>query len=312
MFKNMVLTISLLLMIPVLLFGESFDLNSFKDSALESRELAYQLQRDDVYVEDSVRYDYEKSPAKAFLMSAIIPGAGELYTGHWGRAAGFLGMEALFWTMHFVKKGEGQDLEEEYKAAADEQWDFDKWMSKSEELSSDFPSLFGPDGSHQIWVIVEVEQNGEWVPVDESAYKVEGKIEDVKNELNSLQSKYNGRIVPIRTRDFYENIGKYKQFACGWEDFDNEDIVVNDKDIVKDINSDMRNKYINKREESNDALKMATNFSTAVIINHVISAFHAQIMAKHYDSQDITWNINLMTNVREKYLFNGINFSVNF
>lgn len=311
MLRKMVLTIGFVFIIPTLIFGQSFDLTNFKNASQPRQDMINSIQynNDDVFVEDSVRYDYEKSPAKAFLMSAIIPGAGEIYTGHWGRAAAFMSMEVLFWSMHFVKNNEGYDLEDEYKKDADSQWSFDKFLNYTDLEDKGM----GPDGSHQIWAIIEVEENGEWVPVDESAFKVEGTFAEFEAIRSQLEQEYGGRTVPIRTRDFYENIGKYRQFAAGWDDFDGDIDVETDEDgNITGIISSQRNKYLSKREDSNNALKMASTFSTAVIVNHVISAFHAQIMAKNYDSQDVTWNINLLSDVREKYLFNGINFSINF
>lgn len=321
MLKKMVLTVSFILLIPTLIFAQ-FNMKGFKDASQQKNDMLYKAQYDDeLYVEDTVRYDYVKSPAKAFLLSAVIPGAGELYTGHWARAAAFMGMEALFWSMHFVKKGEGYDLEDEYKADADEQWDLDSWLGFA--IDAGIEGL-GPDGSHSISGILEVYENGEWVPKEDTYIELKiddqgdfSSIADLNNEIEGYKSEYssqNTRFVPVRTRDYYENIGKYYQFVAGWSDFTESSIQYDEEDseTVVGAKTKLRSKYINKRKDSNDALKMATNFSTAIIVNHVISAFHAQIMAKHYKPDDVTWNFNLLSDVREKYLFNGINFSVNF
>ncbi len=310
MFKKIVITISFVFMIPMMIFGQNFDLNSFKNSSMNNQNLMYNMQQnnnDDIFVEDSVRYDYVKSPAKAFAMSLILPGAGELYTGKWGRAIGFMGMEALFWGMHFSKNNLGEEIEIEYKEDADEQWDFTKWLDQSSNYD-----VCGPDGSHQIWAILKVKEDGNWVMIDETAFEVKGSVADVNAIIDSLYIDYNSQeceIVPIKTRDYYENIGKYRQFGCGWNDFAG---VEEQEGKTSKIISENRNKYLNKRKDSNDALKLATQYSTAIIVNHIISAFHAQILAKHYEPNDVSWNMNLMTDVRQKYLINGVNFSMRF
>jgi hypothetical protein len=114
---------------------------------------------------------------------------------------------------------------------------------------------------------------------------------------------------PVRTRDYYENIGKYDQFAGGWNDFLNFN---SDPDTV--YMSDLRNNYLNQRKDSNDALKMATNFATAIMFNHIISAFHAQVAAKNYspEAEKVSWQVGLITDIRQKNPFRGVSLSVVF
>lgn len=60
----------------------------------ESKELSYQ----------------QKSPAKAFLFSLAVPGAGQYYYGSKKKAAMFLGIEAVSWLFHIKWQGSGDDL----------------------------------------------------------------------------------------------------------------------------------------------------------------------------------------------------------
>lgn len=302
MFKKLVFTFSCVFLVPVFVFGQNFDLEAFKNTTSGRQQLMYNMQNntDDLYVEDSVEYEYEKSPGKAFLMSALIPGAGEIYTGKWGRAAGFLGMEALFWTMHFVKKSQGQDIEDEYKKYADNYWDFETWLNRSTQFEG-----IGPEGSHHLYAIVEKfdSNNDSWVPIDSTVFVVGEDYDQVMNEYYQIFHSEGIRFVPVKNRDFYENIGKYDQFSAGWDDFETDSTV-----------SDHRDHYLTRREDSNNALKMASQFGTGIIINHIVSAIHAQIMAKTYksDGEEIGWNVSLMTDIRRKYLINGVNLSIRF
>ena len=249
MYKKLVITICFVFMISVMMFGQEFQMDSFKNASSTKQQLMYNMQYDNTYPnqEDTVRYEYSKSPAKAFFFSMLLPGAGELYAGKWGRAAGFFGIEVLLWATHFSKKSEGEDLEKKYKKFADAHWDMDKWL---QETTWEKEGL-GPKGTHQIWAILRFKnESGGWTTIDESAYEIKGDFSEVKTKMEEIKAKYsNGRdveFVPLKTRDYYENIGKYKQFYGGWDD--GEGVIVVDG-VVKKVLSKNRNKYINKREQ---------------------------------------------------------------
>ncbi len=302
MLKKLVLLFCVVFLLPMMALGQNFDMRAFKNTSASKQQLmAMQYENENSYEADSVRFDYEKSPGLAFLMSAVVPGAGELYTGKWGRAIGFIGMEALFWGMHFSKKNQGQDIEEEYKEYADEHWNLEEWAS----TYSDWNTGSNSPSSHGIHVIIKTYENGEYVwdgnESDIFEIKTGSDFADLRDSIAVMEG--DAIIEPIKNRDYYENIGKYNQFSYGWEDFETDSTV-----------SDIRDHYLTRREDSNNALKMASQFGTAVIINHVVSAIHAQIMAKTYkaEEKDLTWNLSLMTDVRRKYLVNGLNLSLRF
>ncbi len=54
-----------------------------------------------------------KSPSRAFLLSAVIPGTGEFYTGA-KRGLLFVAAEIAFWTTYFVLHGQAEDTKEDY------------------------------------------------------------------------------------------------------------------------------------------------------------------------------------------------------
>ena len=63
-----------------------------------------------------------KSPEKAFVMSLVVPGLGEYYSGAKYRAAGFFGAEALTWLAWSGWRSKGADLRTEFRQFADEKW----------------------------------------------------------------------------------------------------------------------------------------------------------------------------------------------
>ncbi|MBU1065072.1 hypothetical protein KJ762_05945 [bacterium] len=238
---------------------------------------------------DSFEFDYEKSPGRAFLMSAIVPGAGELYAGAKWRALAFASVEVFSWLMYFNRKNKGEGLEQDYMNYADDYWKLNNLFNN---LSNEKTGL---DGSH----ILFLEYNGE-------------EYEGSDSLLNAWGSYViNGEVQPVRTRDYYENIGKYDQFSGGWDDFTDFNTI---SDSVISV-SDLRDNYLTQRKESNDALKMATNFATVIMFNHLISAFHAQIAAKNYSSEEadkVSWYMGLVTDVRFKNPIRGLSLSIAF
>ncbi|MCX5801083.1 MAG: hypothetical protein NTX17_06815 [Candidatus Eisenbacteria bacterium] len=65
----------------------------------------------------------EKSPAKAFLFSGMVPGSGELYVGA-KRGYIFLGVEAVAWASSYFLRESGNKKEEEFEDFADRHWAF--------------------------------------------------------------------------------------------------------------------------------------------------------------------------------------------
>lgn len=249
---------------------------------------------------DSFEFDYEKSPGRAFLMSAIVPGAGELYAGAKWRALAFASMEVFSWLMYFNRKNKGEDLEQGYKAYADEYWT----LSRLYENGNNWGKLTGLTGQHG----ESFGSHSLYLEYDGTEY--EGNKAYLDSTLNGwVAFILNGELQPVKTRDYYENIGKYDQFSGGWDDF-----TYSASDSVVSV-SDLRDNYLTQRKESNDALKMATNFATVIMFNHLISAFHAQIAAKNYSSEEankVSWYMGLVTDVRFKNPIRGLSLSIAF
>jgi hypothetical protein len=71
-----------------------------------------------------------KKPALAVLLSAAVPGAGEIYAGSWIKGAAFLGIEAALWFGYARYMDRGQDLEDEFHVYAETHWSETRWRSK--------------------------------------------------------------------------------------------------------------------------------------------------------------------------------------
>jgi len=260
-------------------------------------------QIEDQAVADS--FVYLKKPGRAFLLSAVLPGAGQYYAGAKWRAAAFLGVEALGWLLWNSYDSKGNRLEKGYIRFADQYWDLARWFEAT--MYYDENSLAG---SHHIWVSYNP-GNGELqeYAVDDSLII---KLPGIVNLAGLITLAQNGQLVPIRTRDYYENIGKYDQFSGGWYDFETYHPFDSPIDTVSV--TPLRDNYLTRRLRSNEALKMATNFATIIMFNHLISAFEAVIAAKRYQPKetDVSWNMALISDFRERQPIRGLRLSVAF
>lgn len=105
----------------------------------------------------------EKNPALALVMSAVLPGWGQLYTGHTSRAKGFIAAEAAIWLGYGVFTVQGNLRQDDFKDyarefagvranAGDQYWDdvsdfirSEGYDSYNEAIRSDARSLYPDD-----------------------------------------------------------------------------------------------------------------------------------------------------------------------
>lgn len=197
-------------------------------------------------------YDFKtKSVAKAFAMSLIIPGAGQLYNGSKWKAAVFLGVEALGWIGYFKFDSEGDDLTDQYEAFARAHW-FDQpyWDSLS--------------------VYRGVEK---WHDDDVFPHHLPYKIDE------------NGDTVVNMNHEYYENVGKYDQFVWGWDDLQQIESPVNPGTPEVSFTSARRYEYVGMREDANIKYDQARAAGIVVLANHLVSALEAAFAAKRYNRQ---------------------------
>ncbi len=85
----------------------------------------------------------ERSPAVAGILSAVVPGAGQLYNGN---RIGFLfmGVEVASWVAYFSLHDTGKQEERDYRRFADSHWTFERYRDTAfEECPAEGHSDFG-------------------------------------------------------------------------------------------------------------------------------------------------------------------------
>ena len=205
-----------------------------------------------------------KSSKRAFLLSVLVPGLGEWYAGSKKRGLAFLGAEAALVGLWVAWKGKGDDLEQEFRAVADEHWDplnYLAWRGSAVSNSSSTHHAL-PCSSEVVDVYIPAMQE-------------------------SGRADFGG-CAPSQIQQYYELIGKYDQFVAGWDDLKRvrrDGSIGNaaapaDVDSVENFHSERRLRYEDDRDESNRFLKRASTISGVILINHVISAIDAARVAR--------------------------------
>ena len=75
-------------------------------------------------------HEGRKSPFKAFLLSAAVPGLGQWYYGSRIKPFIFLGVEAAAWGMHIKYHADGEDATDAYEAFSNLHWSRDDYEQK--------------------------------------------------------------------------------------------------------------------------------------------------------------------------------------
>ena len=186
--------------------------------------------------------DGESSPAQLkvnkkmivnFGKSLLIPGWGQWSNGNKVRAVIYAVAEIGGIYGYSSNHSLGYDKELEFKAFADEHWDYATWVQTYDGETSCGQYL----STHPMPTYVDEQ----------------------------------GVIQPIRDHHFYENISKYKEFICGWDDVDQK------WEEGSRVYTPRKLDYINMRTRSNDLYRNAQVAGTLIMVNHLISAFDAAL-----------------------------------
>jgi hypothetical protein len=210
-----------------------------------------------------------KSPKKALLLSALLPGTGQFYNGSYWWAAGFLTVEVLSWTSWASYNKKGNDIDAEFHQFANAHWSepaYWRWVS-------------GHAG------IAYLPENMEALRAWERDHFSHG-------------------LHVQKDQQYYEMIGKYDQFNAGWDDSNGKGLL--DSDWSKSLRTPRRLFYDERRHDSNRAFKNATWGITAVLLNHLLSAAEAAYAAK-VNNDKLTFNIQLEPRTLNGELYSCLN-----
>jgi len=210
----------------------------------------------------------EKSVAGAMLLSAAIPGLGQIYAGGTrGYVVGgtMLAVEALAVSQYLSNNGNGDDLKGDYERFADDHYGRDRF---SRYVRDTVAVYSGYEGFNSCTVPGEYDSAGCWGSIDDE--------------------------FPLSKADdalFYEQIGVEDKYVFGWDDWDPY-YVDNHEDLwygwvpsgafPNGIPSSSANKdkYSDMRNSADDYYSKADRFAWIMVIGRVVSMVDAAILVK--------------------------------
>ncbi|MCX7835266.1 MAG: DUF5683 domain-containing protein [bacterium] len=216
---------------------------------------------------------------KALLLSAMLPGAGQIYSGDTWQGIVFMGIEAAAWAMAISYNIKGKDKDKEFKRFADLYWSEETYRNKEFELATN------PDPTINRQSAVPysgTRENWNNLPWSANAGEYKSKY---------LPNNFTHELPNVRNQQFYEMIGKYlTQFGFGWLDQSND----NASTIgVWDGQSNYARRYADMRYDSNRMLELSNNMFMVVMLNHALSAAHAAISVQLKNQRTIEASLGI-------------------
>ena len=203
----------------------------------------------------------KKSVVLAGILSGIVPGAGEVYVGgttNYIKAGAFVLIEAIsiYYAVSYNKRGNAQTSF--FQNFADQKWSvvkYAKWINDQLTLQSKTEYLITihvPDAQHPT----------PWTQVDWASLNA---AEDAIGATG-----FTHKLPPHGDQQYYELIGKYPQYARGWDD-DDLNVHGNEPDYI----TPEFHWYSEMRGDANQLYKVSARGVAIIYVNHILSILDA-------------------------------------
>lgn len=237
-----------------------------------------------------------RSVLLAFGLSAVAPGAGQIYNRQWVKAAVAIGLEVALIAGYFTYRSRGLDQEDAYKAYAHAYWDprqYASWLNDYVDfLEQEHGATIGADGI-VIPSGVDFTTPGAWTADDsQMARAFFNQIRGVEEMVfhPETDASFSHKLPYFGEQQYYELIGKYFQFAPGWEDYpvwregDEFTIAIDPEHTgpgrTKPNIQGRFLEYASDHADANTFLRRASRMSAIIVLNHVVAAIDAAITSK--------------------------------
>ena len=230
----------------------------------------------------------KKNIGRGVMFSLVIPGAGQLYSGSWLRAAPWFAIEVASWVMFSKYNADGDNKTKEFEAYAGPHlntdpargnFNYDAYMLREYQIATN-PTI----------VETGIVYNGEFADWKSEQWDGEG------GRATYLPPPFGHNINTADIQQYYEMIGKYfTQFGYGWIDTyesfsvtpDNIWTVSGDNTSTLwfDGASPMFFHYRDLRGEANDLLEKSNMMMEIVLANHVLSAIDAAFAVRSHNKK---------------------------
>ncbi len=243
-----------------------------------------------------------RSVPLAFGMSAILPGAGQMYNGQWGKAIAAVALEAAVVTGYVVLRRKGFNAEDVFKTEAHLNWSparYARWLNGYTEFLEQEHGANITAPPITILTGVDFERPGDWTAADrQSVAEFVEQIRVVERDVFHPETGavFSHQLPGFGEQQYYELIGKYFQFAPGWSDYpewENEageftpaiDPEMTGEGGSKPNVSEKFRAYARDHAHSQDLLRQASRVSLLFVVNHLIASVDAAVSAKLHNDR---------------------------
>lgn len=244
----------------------------------------------------------KRSVGAAFGLSALVPGLGQAYNRNWGKAIVAFALEAAIITGAITWNNQGNGLEKDYQQYAHAFWDPAKYANWLNDYSSYLQTNFQAEiMSPAVTVPQQIDfknpegwNDMEWTMVLDFF----SQIQSVEREMFHLETlaAFSHTLPDFSEQQYYELVGKYYQFAPGWEDYPDWrsengeytqaiDPSMTGPNETRPNVSDRFFNYADDHAHANDVLRRASRVTTLLIATHFISAIEAAVSAKLHNDR---------------------------
>ena len=266
------------------------------------------------------------------LLSAVLPGAGQIYNKDYKRGYFYLSLEILSWLYRKNYLSKNENYERQYKNFANQHWSFEKWIKDyclfansshpihSTMINNETGFFYPWDDSHHIsfYLNNELYQTNSSSGNDWFRNTYLDECNDAYNNNIQCDTEYFSDAEVLKDHHFYEGLGKYELFFAGWDDTHECEELGNSDDCSFIVTNGSKNNAFtaNKlyyqyelRSKANDKSDIAENALTLIFVNHAVSMFDAFI-------SNVIKNNNQNFNYYSSPLYDssiklrGINFSI--
>lgn len=220
-----------------------------------------------------------KSPALAALLSAIVPGSGQLYNGDYLKAGIFFIIDAAALTTAIIYNGKGNDQTNFFESYAEEHWSVERYATWTANNAVRLNPSIDPNDMELL-----------------NVFNHDGSVN--WNKLNALESRvsqggqgtlgtyYSHQLAGYQEQQYYEMIGKYAQFNVGWDDFteDPNDPFTFTLEREDPLTGRFRY-YSGERGKANDFYNVSYKAVLVMVVNHILNAAEAAWSASRYNKK---------------------------
>ena len=219
-----------------------------------------------------IQEENRKSPILAALFSLVVPGSGEFYAESYLKSAIFFLVEVSAITADIIWTKKGDNLTKDFQNFANEHWSavrYSEWLNTY---------------SSQLGV-----ENAPHIDIDPDAAKPPWKRVNFNqiNQVEELVSTFSHRLLPWGEQQYYEVIGKYKQFNHGWDQSD-----PNTPLYLENVPQQMLDYSAMFTKPDETFYKYASTAAVVLVVNHVLSALDAAWSTSRYN-KNLTANLEI-------------------